>query len=52
MGKHESCCHPYLMGPGSQRVPWAYEVTYLLEASGAIGGWENTVVSPLVCPCP
>lgn len=39
MSQGQSGCHLYLLGPGSQWVPRAYEAAYLLEASGAVGGW-------------
>lgn len=46
----QSCHHPYLRRLASQWVPWAYAATYLLEASGAIGGWGDGVVSHLSVP--
>lgn len=50
MSQRQSGCHLYLLGPGSQWVPRAYEAAYLLEASGAVGGWGDGVVSHLSVP--
>lgn len=50
MSQGQSGCHLYLLGPGSQWVPRAYEAAYLLEASGAVGGWGDGVVSHLSVP--